>query len=127
MSETTYGLLLCDDLIFTSRVSGTAQALGLMLRSLKTAHELLDVARQTPPRCVILDLQSPGLVIDTFVAELRLLAPAAMLVGYGSHVDTATLKRARDTGCDVVWPRSKFAEELATSLPVWFASAESAQ
>jgi CheY-like chemotaxis protein len=122
MSENTYGLLLCDDLIFTSRVTGTAQALGLSLRACKTASELLDFARQTPPCCVILDLQTPGLAIDAVVNELRTLAPTVTLVGYGSHVDTATLKQARQAGCDVVWPRSKFVEELASALPSWFVS-----
>jgi len=114
------GLLLCDDLIFTSRVTGTAQALGLAMRAFRSVDALLVCARQTPPRCVIVDLQSPGLVIDAFVNELRAIAPSATLVGYGSHVDAATLKNARDAGCDVVWPRSKFAEELATALPSWF-------
>jgi DNA-binding NarL/FixJ family response regulator len=120
MSENTYGVLLCDDLIFTSRVTGAAKALGLALRTFKTARELLAFAKQAPPRCVILDLQTPGLAIGTFVADLREFAPTATLVGYGSHVDTATLKSAREAGCDVVWPRSKFAEELATALPSWY-------
>jgi hypothetical protein len=34
------------------------------------------------------------------------------------------LKRARDAGLDVVWPRSKFAEELESALPLWTRSAE---
>lgn len=120
-----YGLLLCDDLIFTSRIVGTAKALGLTLRAVKTADELRLFARQTPPRCVILDLHAPGLAIAELVAELRTLTPAPFLVGYGSHVDTETLKAARDAGCDVVWPRSKFVDELASALPTWVPSVES--
>ena len=120
MNESPHGLLLCDDLIFTSRVSGTAKALGLTLRSLKTARDLLHFARQTPLRCVIIDLNAPGLDIDELVRELALLQPKPFVVGYGSHVDTATLKKARDAGCDIVWPRSKFVEELAAALPRWF-------
>jgi DNA-binding NarL/FixJ family response regulator len=90
------------------------------LRSVKTASELLQSAQQVPPRCIILDLQSPGLAIAEMVRALAALEPRPYLVGYGSHVDTATLKRAREAGCDVVWPRSKFVEELEQSLPVWF-------
>jgi ActR/RegA family two-component response regulator len=126
MNDTSYGLVLCDDLVFTSRVIGTATALGLSMHAVKTVSELLDFARQTPPRCVILDLQTQGLVIETLVGELRALSQALTLVGYGSHVDAAALKRARDAGCDVVWPRSKFVEELSASLPVWFGSPEAA-
>ena len=108
--------LLCDDLIFTSRITGTAAALGLPIRAAKTPDELLRWAQQEPPRCVMIDLNLPGLDIDAFIAALT---PKPLLVGYGSHVDTATLKKARDAGCDVVWPRSKFVEELATALPTW--------
>ena len=120
MNESPQGLLLCDDLIFSSRIVGTATALGLSVRSKKTASDLLHLARQEPPRCVILDLNAPGLDIDELLRELGALQPKPFVVGYGSHVDTATLKKAREAGCDIVWPRSKFVEELATALPVWF-------
>jgi ActR/RegA family two-component response regulator len=118
------GLLLCDDLIFSSRITGTAKALGLSLRTMKIVSDLLHFARQTPPRCVIIDLNSPGLIIDDLVGELGMLTRMPLIVGYGSHVDTATLKKARDAGFDIVWPRSKFVEELPTALPVWFKDEE---
>jgi ActR/RegA family two-component response regulator len=120
----TYGLLLCDDLIFTSRICGEAKALGLTLRVAKNVVELLRIALQSAPSCAILDLNLTGPKIDQLVRELAALQPRPILVGYGSHVDAATLKRARDAGCDIVWPRSKFVEELATALPGWFKSAE---
>ena len=41
------------------------------------------------------------------------------VVGYGSHVDAATLHAARVAGCDPVLPRSKFVEELPGALPGW--------
>jgi hypothetical protein len=34
------------------------------------------------------------------------------IYGFGSHVDTATLKAARQAGCDHVWARSRFAQAL---------------
>ena len=113
----THGLILCDDLIFVSRITGTARALGLTLRAFKTPAELLRFAVQLKPRCAIIDLNVSGLEIDEFARELFTLAPKPLLIGYGSHVDTATLKRARDAGCDIVWPRSKFVEELERVLP----------
>jgi DNA-binding NarL/FixJ family response regulator len=116
----SFGLLLCDDLLFTSRIAGTAQALGLTLHVAKTIAQLEGFLRQSPPRCVIVDLHTPGLNIDALAAEIAALSPRPFLVGYGSHVDAATLKKARDAGCDVVWPRSKFMEELTAALPLWF-------
>jgi DNA-binding NarL/FixJ family response regulator len=113
------GLLLSDDLIFTSRVVGTARDLGFAFRSAKSADALLVLAQQQPPSCVIVDLSNPGLNIADFVAELRRLTPAPRIVAYGSHVDTATLKAARVAGCDLVMPRSQFVEELPRSLAAW--------
>lgn len=114
------GLLLCDDLIFTSRIVGTAAALGLSIQASKNVADLLNFARQVAPRCVIIDLHAPGLDIAKLVRELAALQPKPVIVGYGSHVDTATLKQAREAGCDIVWPRSKFVDELPTALAGWF-------
>ncbi len=118
------GLLLCDDLVFTSRIVGTAMALGLTIHAAKSAVELEGFLRKAAPRCVILDLNTPGLNIDETVKAIAALLPKPFVVGYGSHVDVATLKAAREAGCDIVWPRSKFVDELASSLPTWFANAE---
>jgi CheY-like chemotaxis protein len=114
------GLLLSDDLIFTSRITGTARDLGLTVRAARTPEALLALARQSPPRCVLLDLHHPGLVLADFLRHLAEACPTMpRVVGYGSHVDTATLRAAREAGCDPVWPRSKFVEELAQALPGW--------
>ncbi len=118
----TTGLLLSDDLIFTSRVTGTARALGLTVQAARSPEALENLARRQTPRCVIIDLGNPGLAIRDLIQHLRdICTPMPKVVAYGSHVDTATLKQARDAGCDLVWPRSKFAEELAQALPEWLA------
>jgi DNA-binding NarL/FixJ family response regulator len=124
MHEPPYGILLCDDLIFVSRITGTAKALDLRLRSVKTPSDLLQFVKQSVPRCVIVDLHTPGLSLEELVRELSAMQPKPLLVGYGSHVDTVTLKNARTAGCDIVWPRSKFVDELPTALPSWFQQAE---
>jgi CheY-like chemotaxis protein len=113
------GFLLCDDLIFTSRITGTGRDLGLTIRVAKTAEVLLALARQTPPACAILDLHNPGLIIADVVAALKGLSPPPVVIGYGSHVDTAALKAARAAGCDRVLPRSQFVEKLPVELPRW--------
>jgi DNA-binding NarL/FixJ family response regulator len=115
------GLLLSDDMIFTSRVVGTGKDLDHPIRAARSAEGLLALAREYPPRCVILDLSNPGLNIVEFLPRLAALcSPMPLVVAYGSHVDTATLRQARDAGCNLVWPRSKFVEELPQALPGWF-------
>src|SRR2546421_3184978 len=114
------GLLLSDDLIFSSRIIGTASDLGLRVIALPSPRALLDALQPQCPRCVIVDLANPSLVIAELMKSLAHVAPRPFVVAYGSHVDTATLQAARDAGCDVVWPRSKFVAELPAALPAWF-------
>jgi CheY-like chemotaxis protein len=116
------GLLLSDDLMFTSRVSGTARSLGSEVRAMRTADALRELARQHAPRCVILDLANGTLDVADLVGWLkRECDPPPFVVAYGSHVDTATLRAAREAGCDLVLPRSKFVDELPKALGEWLA------
>jgi DNA-binding NarL/FixJ family response regulator len=115
------GILLSDDLIFSSKVTGTARAVGatvvVVARSLERFAELM---ASTPPTGVILDLNFPGLEIAKLMAELHATCPVMPSVtGYGSHVDVATLKAARAAGCQRVMARSQFVQELETHLAEW--------
>jgi CheY-like chemotaxis protein len=119
---TPYGLLLSDDLIFISRIVGTARSLGLALRSARSAEALATLAREQTPSCVIVDLANPGLVIDDLMTRLEAACtPMPRVAAYGSHVDTEMLRAGRAAGCDPVWPRSKFVEDLERALPEWMA------
>jgi CheY-like chemotaxis protein len=117
------GYVLCDDMIFTSRITGTAQALGLKMKPARTVDALKVLVEQQSPRCLIIDLANPGLKVVELLDFLReKIAASPRVVAYGSHVDAATLHAAREAGCDVVLPRSKFVEELSRALPQWMAS-----
>jgi ActR/RegA family two-component response regulator len=116
---TPTGLLLSDDMLFISRITGTARSLGLEIKPARNAANLLGQAKAQSPACVLVDLQNAGLDIVALVSDLK-SAGNPFIVGYGSHVDAATLKAAREAGCDLVLPRSQFVEELATELPSWF-------
>jgi CheY-like chemotaxis protein len=116
------GLLLSDDLIFTSRVAGTARDIGVTVKAARSAEALVALAREAPPRCVILDLANPGLAVADLLRRLReTCTPMPRVVAYGPHVDAVALRAAREAGCDPVLPRSKFVEELPRSLPAWMA------
>jgi DNA-binding NarL/FixJ family response regulator len=116
------GLLLSDDLLFTSRITGTARALGLNVNSVRSFDALLAQAVQRRPACVILDLGMPGLVLAELFRQLGDDRPR--VVAYGSHVDAESLRAARAAGCDPVMPRSQFVEVLSSALPGWFAGRE---
>jgi CheY-like chemotaxis protein len=112
-------LLLSDDLIFSSRIAGEARAQGVTVKTARSVEALEALARQPSPRCVLLDLALAGPVIGELVRRLR-DGGVPRVVAYGSHVDTATLRAAREAGCDVVLPRSQFVEELPRALGEWF-------
>lgn len=115
------GMLLCDDLIFASRITGTARALGLNIHVAGSLDAFEKEVKQRTPSGVVLDLALAGKEIGRLVTELRGLPVKPHVVAYGSHVDTETLKAARAAGCDVVLPRSKFVEELPVKLGEWLA------
>jgi CheY-like chemotaxis protein len=117
------GLLLCDDLIFATRITGEARALGLTVKPARSVEQLLDLARQETPSGVLLDLAFPGLDLPELFRRLGETGiPLPRVVAYGSHVDTDRLRAARAAGCDPVLPRSKFVEELPLALPHWLSS-----
>lgn len=114
------GLLLSDDLIFASRITGTARALGLTMKPASSVAALQALVLAQAPGAVIVDLANPGLSIAELISWLSANTPRKpRVIAYGSHVDTATLRQAREAGCDLVLPRSKFVEDLPTQLPTW--------
>jgi CheY-like chemotaxis protein len=118
------GYLLSDDLMFTSRVTSTARAFGLEMQTARSPAQLMNLLAACVPQCLLVDLQNPGLSVVDLMGTL--LPPRPYVVGYGTHVDAAALKAARDVGFDLVLPRSKFVEELAKSLPQWFEATKTA-
>jgi CheY-like chemotaxis protein len=117
-SSNAAGLMLSDDLLFTSRVVGAAESLGLVLKTAKTAAALERGTENLA--CVLVDVHLPGLDLPSVVRAIRDKHPRCRIVGYGSHVAADVLKAAREAGCDLVLPRSKFVEDLNRDLSIWF-------
>jgi CheY-like chemotaxis protein len=120
MEVVPQGLMLCDDLIYFSRVAGAARAIGAMVRMVKSVTELLATIRQDNPGGIIVDLENPGLDLRWLLQELRTSCPKMpCVVAYGSHVHADTLRAARKAGCDRVMPRSQFVVDLENDLAEW--------
>src|SRR5665213_2460455 len=116
VEPTRRGLLLSDDLMFTSRITGTARGLGLEVRQVRALDRLVETVKEVGTRCVILDLAFPGLDLADLMRRLGELEAMPRVVAYGSHVDAASLQAARAAGCQPTLPRSKFVEDLARDL-----------
>ncbi len=114
-----HGFLLSDDLIFSSRITGTARAHGGTLTVFRDAEKLLDSFSEDP-LAIILDLHNATLDLPVLLAcVLGYFKYIPKVIAYGSHVDAERLHAARTAGCDLVLPRSAFVKRLETDLPKW--------
>jgi DNA-binding NtrC family response regulator len=123
MTNTAY--LLSDDMMFTSRITGTARDLGFEIKVARSQPGLETLIRSQPPGAVIIDLANPGLALPALLTAAKAANHKVTMVAYGSHVDAETIKNARKAGCDFVLPRSQFAERLPELLPEWLSATES--
>lgn len=110
-------LVFCDDLIFSSKITATARAKGIEATMARTQDALIAKLADQPAGCVVVDLHNETLNWATLFPALGASRPR--FVGFGSHVDVATLKAAREAGCDLVMPRSQFVKRLEDDLPTW--------
>jgi DNA-binding NarL/FixJ family response regulator len=107
------GLLLSRDLIFTTKVTGTARALGRRVATAGSPDAVRSLIERERPSAVFVDLSAGDLVAPEALRSYRELAgPGTPFVAFGSHVDTRALDLAREAGCDPVLPRSRFTAEL---------------
>ena len=116
--EAPVGLLLSRDLIFTTKVIGTAQALGLKVVAAGNASRIAD----GKPAVVFVDLSAGDLVAPSALKSYRATCPGTPFIAFGSHVDVDALQAARDAGCDEVMPRSRFSAELPQLLRRYLAA-----
>ena len=108
-----FGLLIGRDLIFTTKVLGTAKALGMDFGTAGHLDGALGVIAERRPKLVLVDLDAGEASAPEALAAYRAaLAPEATLLAFGSHVEAAKLAAAKAAGCDPVWPRSRFVTEL---------------
>lgn len=115
-SSQPFGILLSQDLFFGSKVTGTAQALGLRVESLGNAAKLAERLAAGGCRLLLIDLAMSGLDLPEIVSLAHDAGGSAKVIAFGAHVQTDQLDAARDAGCDDVMPRSKFSATLPEIL-----------
>lgn len=107
-------LLVSHDLFFGSKITGTAQALGLKMQVAGTCAGAVAAVQAGEFQAILLDLTLPQLQIETLVSALP--TPRPEIVAFGPHVETALFEAARQAGCELVLPRSKFSATLPELL-----------
>src|SRR5215216_2059126 len=102
-------LVLVRDLMFASKIMGSAQSLGVAVKMIRDPAKL---AGEQGDR-VIVDLNQEGAL--EAAAEWKKTS-GGRVIGFVSHVDRDTMDRARDLGIDEVLPRSVFVQRLPELL-----------
>lgn len=102
-------LVLVRDLLFSSRIRSAAKLRGVDIVLLREPAKLADHAG----RRLIVDLNQNGALDAAAAWKLR---TGGAVTGFVSHVDRATIGRARSLGIDAVLPRSVFVERLEQIL-----------
>ncbi|WP_339742299.1 hypothetical protein [uncultured Rubinisphaera sp.] len=109
------GLLSSSDFFFTTRIVDTATALS---KSVHVASDITAIHKKLEHRQIglwIIDLDSAESMLSE-VAELTEQYPDLQVIAFGSHVEVALLKQARQAGCHLVVPRSKMTTDLVEFL-----------
>jgi DNA-binding NarL/FixJ family response regulator len=110
-------IAIVSDLIFASRITGTAAKLGVECRTVLDEATLTDVLKgDARPDVVFVDLHCDGVGGPAAIQAIKNKQPTTTVVAFGSHVEVELLQRARDAGADEVLPRSAFVQRLPEFL-----------
>lgn len=111
-------LAAVEDLLFKSKISETADVLGVEARFPRSKARLLEALRESPPDLLILDLNSarfePLELLQTIKSDDAM--KDVPTVGFLSHVQRDLAVAARESGCDRVMARSAFTKDLPRIL-----------
>ena len=111
-------LAAVEDLLFKSKISETAETLGIEARFPRSKEKILDSLRESPPDLLIFDLNSarfePLTLLRTVSSDDA--TKDVPTVGFLSHVQKDLAIAARESGCDQVVARSAFTRDLPKIL-----------
>jgi ActR/RegA family two-component response regulator len=114
-------LYLTRDLMFSSRVSMSAERGGYNVKVLSSLDALTSIDFAHDVQLVMIDLE---LIVDNVaehIAMIRTACPTATLLGYAGHVKENLLNAARETGDVVVWTRGQFNKQFDEALRTYCA------
>lgn len=106
-------LAVVPDLYFAVRVAAMAKAVGVPLELVSPQRV---VAKLAEPGVSLVIVELQGREAVTLIAELKRVAPAIPVVGFGMHIEAALLRDARAAGADTVLPRSQLEKKLPSLL-----------
>ncbi len=112
----------CADLIFATKIRGTADALGLVTRPVRDAAMLDSRLRRVddgkpnePVTALFLDLDTGEAGLE-LIDRIKAFDAGIPVIAFGSHVATEALQAAKHRGADRVMTRGGFTSHLPELL-----------
>lgn len=109
-------VVVVRDLLFATKITGTAQVLNVSTRSVADADTLRSELGNGDTRLVIVDMALPEGEAENAIRAAAESQPKPTIVAFYSHVETALRDAAQAAGADLVVPRSRFAADLPALL-----------
>jgi CheY-like chemotaxis protein len=107
-----------EDLLFKSKISETANTLGVEVLFPRSPKKLVEKVHESPPDLLVLDLNSARFEPLQLLEQLKSdeVSRGVPVVGFLSHVQKDLAVAARESGCDRVMARSAFTRDLPEIL-----------
>ena len=109
-------IAIVSDMIFATRITGTAAKAGAKCKIVKDRGALHDALKSSKPGTVLVDMNCDGVSPEEAIRAVKSHCPNARVVAFFSHVQTEPREQARAAGADDVWPRSVFVQRLPQLL-----------
>jgi PleD family two-component response regulator len=111
-------IAVVDDMFFVSKIRAVAEAVGVEISFPRSQEALLQKARETKPRLIVVDLHNRKIDANALANELKSHEELCdiRLLGFFSHVQTELQRNAIAAGFGEVIPRSVFARDLEKIL-----------
>ena len=107
-----------EDLLFRSKISETANTLGVEAHFPRSREKLVERIYESPLDLLVLDLNSARFKPLELLEQLKSddISRGVPVVGFLSHVQKDLAVAARESGCDRVMARSAFTRDLPEIL-----------
>lgn len=111
-------LAAVEDLMFKSKISGTAESVGVQASFPRSPKKLIEALHKDPPELLILDLNSDRFEPIKLLHDLNADETLSKIetLGFLSHVQKDLAVAAREAGCDRIMARSAFTKNLPEIL-----------
>lgn len=108
--------ILITDLIFSTKITSTAQSLHIPFAVVRTLEQLAAKLTTAAGGTLIVDLNITAVDPLAAIKAAKALPAPPRIIGFLSHVQAELAAAAQSAGADLVLPRSAFSAQLPELL-----------